>query len=669
MLRNIYIIFTVLIFLTGFVSSVNAQSGALRRVQGMGSNFSSSGGKGDSLQKRKDDSITINFRFLDSSRLRKFDSAITDFSTRIPLPWHYVSLGNLGNANQSLIFSPLMKAGWDHGFHSFDTYNFTIENTRFYNTTKAYTELNYILGSRLEQMIGLVFTQNIRPNWNVNVQYRLLNSPGVFQNLGVIHNNYRAASWYQSKNKRYQNFIILVGNKLQSGENGGITNEGYLDSLGFTERFVIPTKLGGPSRDQAEFFNPTLTTASRYTNASYMMRQQYDIGQKDSIVTDSTVIPLFYPRLRIEHTITYNTYKYRFEDNIPDTNYYKTYYDNTVTDTLRVVKRDFWKELINDVSIYQFPDAKNPQQFFKAGASLQNLSGDFDTGLVKKKYYNFFIHGEYRNKTRNQKWDVEALGNFYVNGLNAGDYNAHISLKRFIARKIGYLQVGFQNTNRTPSFIFDGTSSFYLGQTKSFNKENITRIFGSIDQPLYKLKLSASYFLASNYTYLKGFYQAEQASTLFNVLQVTAEKQFRIGGKWNWRTWVVMQQKAGDAPLNLPLLLTRNQVGYDGNLGFKNLNISFGLEFRYFTAYKANGYSPVMGQFFVQDTSTVKMKMPEIGAYLHFRIKSFTAYVRAENLNSFSASQGGFLSNNVLIPGYPSPGLQIRLGIFWSFIE
>jgi len=653
-----------------------AQSGAVNRLQGMGSRFGGGGGGGgDSLLKRVDDSITISFRYLDSSRSQRFDTLLTDFNRFYPVPWYYKTLGNLGTAAESMIFSPNMQSGWDHGFHSFDIYNLKPTDIRFYNTTNPYSELGYILGSRLEQMIHLLHTQNIRPNWNLSFQYRLINSPGFFQNQATNHNNYRFGSWYQSTNKRYQNFVVVVGNKLQAGENGGIRTDGnYLDSNGFTQRLTIPTKLGGDNTASSNFFNPVLNVASRFTSATYTMRQQYDFGQKDSVVTDTSVVPLFYPRLRLEHTISYNTYKYRFEDNRIDTGYYKQYYNirGLRSDTDRILVRDTWSELINDFSIYSFPDAKNSQQFVKAGASLQNLTGTFDLGTVKKKYYNFFLHGEYRNKTRNQKWDLEAFGKFYVRGLNAGDYNVYASLRRFIARRIGYLQVGFQNVNRTPSFNFDETSSFTIataGPVPSFNKENTTNIFASIEEPLSRLKLTGSYYLVTNYTYYRSFYQPEQSSALFNVLAITAQKQFKIAGKWNLRTWIVVQQKAGNGPVNLPLLLTRNQIGYDGNLGFKNLNTSFGLEFRYFTPYKANGYSPMLGQFTYQDTNTVQMRLPEITAYLHFRIRSFTAYLHAENLNSFSLSAGGFQNNNVLIPDYPSPGLQIRLGILWSFIN
>ena len=651
--------------------------GALRRLPGGGG---SRGGGGatrskDSLEKRNSmaDSITINFRYIDSTRFQKFDSSITDFTQRFPVPWYHYHLGNVGSATRSLIFQPIMKPGWDHGFHAYDVYNLNDYETRLFNTTRPYTEIQYQIGSRLEQLLGLLHTQNIMPNWNASFQYRLINAPGYFRNQNTNHNNYRFSSWYQSKNKRYQNFVIVVGNKLQSAENGGIRDDiDYLDSAGaFDERSTIPTQLGplnpGSSRN---FFANNIPTGTRYTNASYILRQQYDVvGNKDSIVTDSTVIPLFYPRLRAELTTSLKTYHYRFTDLDPVDEYYLNKYDiDTPVTSYRL--RDHWKDFTNDFSLYQFPDAKNSQQFFKAGASFQMLTGSFDTGTVTNKYHNFFLHGEYRNKTRNRKWDIEAFGNFYINGMNAGDYNAHVSLKRLISRNIGYLELGFANVNRTPSFVFDSTSSFYLSKDyRNFNKENYTEIFGSFDLPKLRARLHGRYMLISNFTYFSDFKEPQQYGTLFNMLQVTFEKQFRLGRRWNWRTWVVLQQLTGNPPINVPLLLTRNQVGYDGNLGFKNLLTSFGLELRYYTPYTADGYSPLTGQFFNQEDEKISLKMPDIGAYLHFRIKAFTAYIRVENLNTFDPTTGKFTRNNIVSPDYPYPGMQLRVGVYWSFVN
>lgn len=312
-----YIFF--LFFMVAVCAESFGQGGILRRLPRGGGG---AGGGKDSLQKRSsiEDSITINFRYLDSSRMQKFDSSIFDFTKRFPVPWYHYHLGNVGNATRSLIFSPAMRGGWDHGFHHYDVYNLNDNETRFYNTTRPYTEIHYQIGSRLEQVIGLLHTQNILPNWNASFQYRLVNSPGFFRNQNTNHNNYRLGSWFQSKNKRYQNFFIMAANKLQSAENGGIRNDlRYLDSSSFNERSTIPTKLG-PLQEAVSrnFFANDIATGTKYTNASFLMRQQYDIGQKDSIVTDTSVIPLFYPRLRLEHTLNYKTYNYRFSDQFPD---------------------------------------------------------------------------------------------------------------------------------------------------------------------------------------------------------------------------------------------------------------------------------------------------------------------------------------------------------------
>jgi hypothetical protein len=646
------------------------------------------GGKSDTLAHRKADTITLNFRYLDSSRLLKLDSSILDLGRKIPRPATWINLGNMGTAARDLVFSPRMQSGWDPGWHSYDLYKFTVDETRFFNTTRPYTELGYMLAARGEQFVKVLHTQNIRPNWNFSFEYRLLNSPGTFQNQNTNHSNIRFGSWYQSKNKRYQNFFVLVTSKLAASENGGIQNPKDLDSVQYANQATLPVKLGnGLQQATGNIFSAPITTGTRFSTATYMLRQQYDLGQKDSIVTDSSVIPLFYPRVRLEHTFSYSTYNYRYFDFSQgatyalDSNYYwKNYNLATLLPTSDTVYlQDQWKVVSNDFSIYQFPDSKNPQQFIKLGATLELLKGNFDTSMTSGtpqpihglNTQNVFAHGEYRNKTRNQLWDIEAFGRLYLNGLNSGDYNAYISLRRLISRRIGYFQAGFENANRTPGFVYDRSSSFYLDSANksSFGKENTTHLFASLDQPRNQLTLSGSYYLMTNYSYFTDYSRERQAS-VFNLLQISIKKQFTLYRHWKWRTLTYVQQVAGSSPVHVPLLLSTNQVGYDGSLGFKNLNISFGAELRYMSPYKADGYAPVTGQFFSQD-STIHQRLPDINLYLHFRVRSFTAYLRAENLNAmkFSPRGYGYYGNNFVAPNYPYPGLNIRFGFFWGFVN
>lgn len=669
----------LLFFSANAYSQKNILSSGAGRLKQMGSNMSGRGGASTDSLKRRDgneDSITVRFRYLDSTRNYLLDSSIDDFTKRFPIPATNIYLGNTGTASRSLLFSPNMQPGWDAGFHAFDVYRWTLDKARFFNTTRPYSEINYMLASRSEQMISLIHTQNIKPNWNFLFQYRLINAPGVFKNQKTNHNNYLLTSWYQSVKKRYNAYFILLGNKLQAGENGGIQDTAdFMSKENLTiykDRNNIPTKLGGDSPFGTNFFSTNVGTGNRYSEFTVLLRQQYDLGKKDSLVTDSTVVPLFYPRLRFEHTIQYSSKKYNFQDYAGDSLYYKGNYDITLKDANdSLEKQDQWKELINDFSVYQFPDANNLQQYFKVGASLQNLTLKNKAG--NNQFYNIFGHAEYRNRTRNQKWDIEANGKLYFNGLNGGDYYVYGSLQRFVGKRKGYAQLGFENVNRTPSFIFDNRSSFYLLSTpQDFKKENTVHLFASLFQPLLKLKLTGHYYLVTNYTYLKDYYQYAQEGTLFNVLQVAVQKTIKLGKRWNWHADVYFNQVVGDAPVNVPLIFTRNRIGYEGNLGFKNLDIAFGAEVRYHTPYKADGYSPVLGKFYYQDSVTIRDKVPDIAGYVNFRIKSFKLYFRVENLNTAQVTEKGgfaFTNNNQDVMGYPYPGMQIRMGIFWSFVN
>lgn len=651
------------------------------RVGGLGNQQGSSGNDSIKARNKFEDSLTLTFYYLDSSKGYKLDSSINDFTRRYPIPATNIYLGNTGAATRSILFSPQLKAGWDPGFHAFDMYKWKMENVRFFNTTRPYTELGYVLGARAEQIIEVLHTQNRMPNWNFSLNYRLINSPGTFRNQKTNHNNYLFTSWYRGKKRRYNNYFVLLGNRLQSAENGGIIEDNALKNPDYArDRFLIPTNIGGDPVYGTDFFSTFMSTGNRYREFNLLMRQQYDLGQKDSIVTDSTVIPLFYPRVRFEHTFKYGKYQYSFQDfpasnqfvsNTPDSVWYSNHYGIMFHPGDSVFLSDRWKEISNDFSIYQFPDARNLHQFIKLGAELQLLSGSFmdSSTLPSTSLYNVIGHGEYRNLTKNRKWDMLAFGRLWMAGSNLGDYHAYVSLQRVLSPKLGSFQLGFENINRSPWFNYNQKSAFYLDAPKSFNNENTTHLFASLFLQKLRMLLSGDYYLVGNYLYLTNYHELQQENTIFNVLRINAYKTFRLGKHWNWRAEVYVQQKAGNADVHIPLVYTRNRLMYEGSLGFKNLDIAFGLEGRYHTPYKADNYSPVRGQFFYQDSVTIS-NLPDVHAFLHFRIRGFKAYIRAENLNTAEMFDGfRFTNNNLAAPGYPTPGLNIRFGVYWSFVN
>jgi Putative porin len=391
---------------------------------------------------------------------------------------------------------------------------------------------------------------------------------------------------------------------------------------------------------------------------------------------------LFYPRLRFENTTSYSTNNFLFHD-VPASNtsgshdpyasgdsaFFQNNYDTTLIGQRKdsLVFQDTWRRWQTDFSFYAFPDAKNLQQFFKGGVFYEFLNGTLKNGTAHS-FTNLMLHGEYRNRTKNQKWDVLAFGRLYLSGYNSGDYHAYISLQRLLSSKFGSLQVGFENVNRRPSFIFDPLSNFHLDSTTQFSKENTIHFFGSVVEPRLGLQLSADYYLLSNYSYIENYYHFRQISALFNFLRISALKTFHLARHLNLHSEFYIQQKTGNVPIHYPTFYTRNQFAFEGNF-FRNLNIATGVEVKYNTPYMADRYSPVLGRFFYQDSVTIN-NLPEVNAFLNFRIRSFKAYVRLENLNSASLTGGfGFNNNNLAAPYYPMPGMVFRFGINWDFVN
>ncbi len=681
--KSVIIKATILvIFIMPLVTKGQADK-ILDRIKGTAGNLGQGAKSGDSLKihHRDDlaDSINIFYRYPDSLKINRLDSSLNDFNKFYSVPAHYITLGNNGAAAYPVLFTPLLNPGWDPGFHEYDVYKYTLEGTKFFKTTKPYTQITYLLASGKEQLIKVLHTQNIKPNWNFGLEYRLISAPGLFRTQNTNHNNYRLFSNYQGKRKRYAAYFVLLGNTIAASENGGIQNDTLLANPNNSARFTIPTNLGGDaSTFGTNVFSTKVTTGNTYKNFTFFFRQSYDLGKKDSIqINDSTKEYLFYPKLRFQHTLSYNSYSFQFQDTIgiaqggilsaqADSGIYKNLYDTSISALtgLSFLLKDSWKVLVNDFSIRQFPETKNPAQFIDAGIRIENLTGSFST--QQKSFYNVVLHGEYRNKTRNKKWDAIAQGELYTAGLNSGDYKVYASLTRFLNTRFGDIQVLFENVNRTPSFIYNDLSSFNFKNNLSNKKENITVLSAQAENP--RFNLWARNISMTNYSYFRNFYQTAQFGGLINITQVQGQKTFRIRKRINLYSDVIVQQTTGTTPVHVPLLYTRQRLAFEGNF-YKNLYLSTGLDITYYTPYKANTFSPVMGQFVPQDSITIK-NSPDVNIFLNFRIKSFTGIVRLENLNTVNFSNGfGFTNNNFAAPHYPTPGLIFRFGVQWGFVN
>ncbi len=687
---------TLSIVLVAF-TDVNAQLPGRRPIRPIGDqgqipNLNNSSANKDTFGfKHRDDladSITISYKNFDSLTSHSLDTTINDFGKNFSLPSGYVTIGGNGNAAYPVLFQPFTKPGWDPGFHAYDVYKFTLSNTRFFQTTRPYTSINFYQSSNKEQVIRLLHTQNIKPNWNAGFEYRLISNPGVFQNQNVKHNNYRFFTSYQGRRKRYAAQFVILGNKLISAENGGIADLSLLSDPTYKRRETIPVLLGNNSAKGPAFFSSRIAAGNRYNDLDVYLSQRYDFGKKDSImINDSTKEYLFYPKFRLQHSAQFIQSTYKFADELPnfetaksDSVFFADYYNLTIKPNASDVSfMDQWQFISNDFSIRQFPETKNQYQYLEAGVRLENYKGDFTRVYipsfilivyplppVSRNYYNTVLHGAYKNKTRNQKWDMELNGELYAAGFYAGDYKASASIQRYLNPKWGTVRLFGENTSRSPSFVFQSNSAFNIDSTSLTKRENITILGFMANNPRFQLFVRN--ISIANYAYFTNFWDKVQYSGFINLTQGSLSTKNKITGHLNLYSDFILQLTAGKNPIHVPLFYTRQRIAFEGNF-FKNLNLSAGLDVSYNSPYKADNYSPVAGRFLPQDSITIS-NLPTVNAFFNFRIKSFTMFLKTENLNTAQIKKTlEFTKNSFAAPRYPTPGFIFRMGIRWNMVN
>jgi hypothetical protein len=656
-------------------------------LQQLGGRFGQGGGpqraNKDTLTKRdlSEDSITISYKLFGDTKSYLFDTSVNDFYNKIKFPAAYRHIGNLGNAAQSLIWNPLMQAGFNAGFNNHDIYKFTIDNTPLFNSNKPFTELDYLVGSKVEQYINILHTQNIKPNLNITANYKVINSLGFLKNHQSNNNSYRFVTAYISKNKRYQNIFVINGNRFRNGENGGIRNNiDYINNPTYVDRSNIPVNIGDTLTTSRAFFSTPILSGNKHGETHLLLRQSYDIGKKDSLVTDSFNYAIFYTKWRLQHTVSYKNNVYTFIDSQNDSAYYKNNYaidNNRYQSGALLILRDRYKIVENDFSIYQFPDRLNTQQYIMAGISAQQIAGRFDsvakndTTQISDQLNNLWIHGQYRNISKNKKWDIDAKAQFYFAGWNAGDYYWQLKLKSLVSKKLGSFEVMAENSNQKPSYVFQPKSAYTRFVNSNYNKQNMLHFAFSFDNAPLQLSAAAHLYTVTNYTYWQNFTTVAQ-DNLFNVFQVIVDKKFNLSRRWKLYSQFAYQQRIGNSNLFLPNLVTRQRLAYEKRIA--KMNLHTGIELRYFTNYKVQTYGPVGAQFIFQNQTTLANQLPDIHAFLHFKIRGFYAFIRAENLNAVNLQFGdnaqfNFNNNSLFNTNYLMPGLQMRAGIFWEFLN
>ncbi len=612
--------------------------------------------------------VKVRYKYLYSDKTYQPDSSIHTFHRRRHLqPW-YSDLGNYGTPARNLMFTPENRFGPTLGYNVMDVYHIMPDSLKFYNTTAPYSVFSYNLGSKLEQKVELLHTQNIKPNWNFAVEYNRISSEGFFLLQRTVHDMGSVTTNYQSINRRYKLKAGLIYNKGIQDESGGIADETQLTNKDFNERSTMDINYANAvSPRNSSIPRSLITNAVR--DYHIVLQHGYSWGKTDTLYNeDSTKMTINYtPRFGISHHFRHSNKQYSFLDLRPDSLRYAPFFAQSFVGdgSDSVFTRQKQNTFDNTVLLDGFIGRGEKQLQFSAGAGIRvdNFSTRF---LVAAELYNItsnYLTGRIRKEALQPgEWFYNADAKLYVTGAAAGNS----LLQASAGKELGdwaVAEAGIQQNINNAAYNYTTYINQYDTISNTFSKESITQAYIRLSSGKYAFNVLARTYLISNYLYMNQAQLPDQYAPAFNITQLSLQKALR------WRGIVLdnellYQQVPAGAPVNIPMFMGRHQLGFEGKIFRNALEVATGLQVQYHSPYKTAAYSPLFHRYYYY-TAYQLSNDPAFAFFFNFRIKRFRSYLMLDQLQQLFGDRKNFIN----APGYPAQNAMIRFGFNWILLR
>ena len=225
-------------------------------------------------------------------------------------------------------------------------------------------------------------------------------------------------------------------------------------------------------------------------------------------------------------------------------------------------------------------------------------------------------------------------------------------------------------------------SKHYWWDNNDLSKIMRTRVEGKISSKRFGTTLRAGVENIKNYTYLANtsipVTNAAGETTSFknnasvmqesgNIQVFSAILQQKL--KWgilHFDSEIAYQKSSNQSVLPLPELSVYGNLYLKGGLVKNVLQAELGTDVRYFTKYNAPDYSPVIGQFYLQNPQNQIAigGCPMANVYANLHWKRTRIFVMMYNVTQTMGNSRYFLA-----PHYPISPRILKLGISWNFFD
>jgi len=172
------------------------------------------------------------------------------------------SLGYLGSPTFPLFYESSFRQGFDVGLHQYDLYKIKVDDLRFYNLKRAYSDFYFSQGGSQDdiQLKGK-FSRNFNKNVNISLDYHRISQFGSRDPIRYFYQNQKARQTalaggltFKNDANTYQGFLAFSNNIHQQEDNGGIQSETFFlqDDNGFSSNLSIPVWLDDATTRHSE---------------------------------------------------------------------------------------------------------------------------------------------------------------------------------------------------------------------------------------------------------------------------------------------------------------------------------------------------------------------------------------------------------------------------------
>lgn len=580
----------------------------------------------------------------------------------------------------------------------------SVSDCVFTNTKSPITNLSwYSQGNKLvgDDRLRVNFATNINKDAGIGFKVDYLYGRGYYEHQQ--QSSVASKLFGSYRGDRYQIHGAYVFDRTRNAENGGLSDDTYITHPEYYSTKYAPADM--PVRLTRAYNRMkvnTLFLTHRYNLGFYqafdhngeLISMAKAVTDSDSIavkalLADSTIVRKFIPVAGFIHTAKLDHSWHSYIDNSSSRGYYYNDFfagNDSIDDKTRyfAVENTFALEMSEGFKKW----VKTGMRLY-ARHQLQRFALLDEERRMNWDTYNYITVGAQLMKEQGHLFHYNVLGELRTTGADWGEFNIEGNL-RFdvpVRRDTISLCVDGYVRNETPLYYY----RHYHGAAAWWDNTSFSNVFRSRVNGMLswrKTRVKVAFETIQNYTFFQEIQSMNTSDVIipagkepdysvsgvhYGVMAKQADKNIQVlsaalcqdlkFGPVVWENEWTFQQTSDSQVLPLPKLNVWSNL-YLHFYVAKVLRTDIGADVRYFTKYDAPAYSPLIGQYAVQDTDhRVQIgNYPWINVYANFHLKTCRFFVMMSHVNCRAG-------NYFLAPHYPTNQRTFRLGISWNFFN